>query len=73
MRNRWAETSDQIRSENERVSVVPTRVRNTNKTIGGPINGKITENVQAKVTASIQHAIANSGLYVLGYVAIGRD
>jgi hypothetical protein len=54
------------------VSVVPTRVRNTNRTTGGPISGKITENVQANVTASMQHAIANSGLYVMGYVAVGR-
>ena len=43
-------------------------VSNTNKTTGGPIDGKITENLQAKVTANIQHAIANGGLYVLGYV-----
>jgi hypothetical protein len=45
-------------------------VRNTNRTTGGPINGKITANVLAKEIASIQQAIANSGLYVLGYVAI---
>ena len=54
------------------VSVVPTRARTTDKSTGGRINKKITENVQAKVTARIQHAIANSELYVLGYVAIER-
>jgi hypothetical protein len=48
-------------------------VRNTNRTAAGPINGKITENVLAKVIASIQQAIANSGLYVPGYVAIEKD
>ena len=52
---------------------VPTRVRNTNRTTAGPINGKIIENVLAKVIASIQEAIANRGLYVLGYVAIKQD
>jgi len=57
---------------NEKLCVIPTRVRNTNKTTGGPINGKITANMLAKATASIQQAIANSGLYVLGYVAIGK-
>jgi hypothetical protein len=47
-------------------------VRNTNKTTGGPISGKIIANMLAKATASIQQAIANSGLYVLGYVAFGK-
>lgn len=53
--------------------VLPIRVRNNNKTTGGPISGKINANVLAKATASIQQAIANSGLYVLGYVAITED
>ena len=52
---------------------VPTRVRNTKRTTAGPINGKITENVLANVIASIQAAIANSGLYVMGYVATEKD
>ena len=53
--------------------VLPIRVRNNNNTTGGPISGKINVNVLAKATASIQQAIANSGLYVLGYVAITKD
>ena len=51
------------------MSTIPTRVRKTNRTTGGPSSGKITANVLAKVTAKMQQAIANSGLYVLGYVA----
>ncbi|KAN0109186.1 hypothetical protein V8E52_009514 [Russula decolorans] len=41
MSKRWAEISGKIRSE---MSILPTRVRNTNKNTGGPINGTITEN-----------------------------
>ncbi len=48
---------------------IPTNVRKTSRTTGGPSSGKITTRVLAKVTAKTQQAIANNGLYVLGYVA----
>ena len=61
-------------SDSEREAcVLPIRVRNNSKTTGGPISGKINAKVLAKATASIQQAIAKSGLYVLGYVAITED
>ena len=74
MRKRWAELPVRLGTKRESVfDDVPTRVRNTNRTTAGPINGKITENVLANVIASIQAAIANNGLYDLGYVAIEKD
>ena len=69
MRKRWAASFGSESVQNEKVCDVPTRVRSNNRTTGGPSSGKITANVLAKATASIQQDIANSGLYVLGYVA----
>jgi hypothetical protein len=72
MRKRWAATFGSESVRNEKVCDVPTRVRNNNRTTGGPNSGKITANVLAKATANTQQDIANNGLYVLGYVATAK-
>ena len=48
----------------------PTSVRSSNRTTAGPISGKINENVEARITASIQQAVAYVGSYGLGYSAM---
>jgi hypothetical protein len=42
------------------------RVRNTRRTMGGPMSGKIRVRVEAKKTAMIHDAVANVGRYCLG-------
>jgi hypothetical protein len=68
MRKRWAKPPIRLWTKSE-VGAIPTSVRDTKRTTGGAIKGNITENILVKDTASIEKAIANSGLYVLGYVA----
>ena len=39
----------------------PMRVRKSRSTTAGPIKGKMSENVEANMTARIQHAVAYVG------------
>lgn len=44
--------------EGDGVKSAPMMVRKSRSTTAGPIKGKISENVEANITAKMQHAVA---------------
>jgi hypothetical protein len=71
MRYRCAANNEcvQIKSFAKSKVCLPISVKKSKITTGGPISGNIKENVEAKMTASMQAPVENEGLYERGYMA----